>query len=90
MPHCDTRKTLRQISWLETQLRQAGPQALTVRVSTARQLGAFDPDTPALGALADLVPGSAFRGVLPLAPVAVVGLVAFLALVLIPPRSSAG
>jgi hypothetical protein len=72
----------RQISWLETKLRQAAPQALTVPVSTARQLGASIPTLPQLGALADLVPGSAVRAVLPLAPVAVVGLVAVLALLL--------
>lgn len=86
---CDA-ETLRQISWLETKLRQAAPQALTVRVSTVRQLGASIPTLPQLGALADLVPGSAFRAVLPLAPVAMIGLVAFLALMVIPPRSSAG
>ena len=78
---CDA-ETLRQISWLETKLRQAAPQALTVPVSTARQLGASIPTLPQLGALADLVPGSAVRAVLPLAPVAVVGLVAVLALLL--------
>jgi hypothetical protein len=77
---CDA-ETLRQISWLETKLRQAAPQALTVPVSTARQ-GASIPTLPQLGALADLVPGSAFRAALPLAPVAVVGLVAALALML--------
>jgi hypothetical protein len=78
---CDA-ETLRQISWLETKLRRAAPQALTVPVSTARQLGASIPTLPQLGALADLVPGSAFRAALPLAPVAAVGLVAALALML--------
>ena len=78
---CDA-DTLRQISWLETKLRQAAPQALTVPVSTARQLGASIPTLPQLGALADLVPGSAFRAALPLTPMAVVGLVAALALML--------
>jgi hypothetical protein len=75
-------ETRRQISWLETKLRQAAPQALTVPVSIARRLGASIPTLPQLGALADLVPGSAVRAALPLAPVAVVGLVSVLALVL--------
>ena len=78
---CDA-ETLRQISWLETKLRQAAPQALTVPVSTARQLGASVPRLPQLGALVDLVPGSAVRAALPLAPMAVVGFVAVLALIL--------
>ena len=88
---CDA-ETLRQISWLETKLRQAAPQALTVPVSTARQLGASIPTLPQLGALADLVPGSAVRASLPLAPVAVVGLVAILAFLLIraAPRGDQG
>jgi hypothetical protein len=53
-----------------------------VPVSTARQLGASIPTLPQLGALADLVPGSAVRAALPLAPMALVGLVAVLALML--------
>lgn len=79
---CDA-ETQRQISWLETKLRQAAPQALTVPASTPRQLGASLPTLAQLGALADLVPGSAVRAVLPLAPVAVVPLVTVAALVLI-------
>jgi hypothetical protein len=75
-------ETRRQISWLETKLRQAAPQALTVPVCPARQLSASIPTLSQLGALADLVPGSAVRAALPLAPVAVVGLVAVLALML--------
>lgn len=74
-------ETRRQISWLETKLRQAAPQALTVPVSTARQLGASIPTLP-LGALADLGARSAVRAASSLAPVAVVGLVAVLALML--------
>jgi hypothetical protein len=78
---CDA-ETLRQISWLETKLRQAAPQALTVPVSTARQFAASIPTFPQLGALADLVPGSAVRAALPLAPMAAIGLAAVLALLL--------
>ena len=77
---CDA-ETLRQISWLETKLRRAAPQALTVPVSTTQQLGASIPTLAQLGALADLVPSSAFRAALPLAPVAL-GLVAVLVLML--------
>jgi hypothetical protein len=78
---CDA-ETLRQISWLETKLRRAAPQALTVPVSTPRQLSASIPTLPQLGALADLVPGSAARAALPLAPGTMIGLVALLALLL--------
>jgi hypothetical protein len=78
---CDA-ETLRQISWLETKLRRAAPQALTVPVSTPRQLSASIPTLSQLGALADLVPGSAARAALPLAPGTMIGLVALLALML--------
>jgi hypothetical protein len=66
---CDA-ETLRQISWLETKMRQATPQALTVPAQTAQELAASIPGRWAVGAIADLVPGPALRRLLPLAPVA--------------------
>jgi hypothetical protein len=78
---CDA-ETLRQISWLETKLRQAAPQALTVPVSPARQAGASIPSLSQLRALADLLPGPAVRAALPPVTVVVGGLVAVLAFML--------
>jgi hypothetical protein len=66
---CDA-ETLRQIAWLETKMRQSAPQALAVPGNTGRELAASIPHRWALGTIADLVPGPALRGLLPLAPVA--------------------
>jgi hypothetical protein len=68
---CDTcdAETGRQIAWLETKLRQAAPQALTVPSETGRELIASIPASGETGALADLIPGAALRRILPLAPV---------------------
>jgi hypothetical protein len=68
---CDT-ETVRQIAWLETKLRHAAPQALTVSSPPGRELMASIPDHHQIGALADLVPGPGIRAMLPLAPVAAV------------------
>jgi len=65
---CDA-ETLRQIAWLETKMRQSAPQALATPGDTAAELAASIPHRWALGAIADLVPGPALRGLLPLAPV---------------------
>jgi hypothetical protein len=65
---CDA-ETLRQISWIETKLRQVAPQALTVPVSTGYELTASIPTFQQIGAVADLIPGPAFRGLVPLASI---------------------
>jgi len=78
--NCDA-ETLRQMSWLETKLRQTAPQALTVPVSTRYELTASVPTTQQIGAIADLMPGPALRGLTPFAPLAGVG--AMLALLLL-------
>ena len=65
---CDA-ETRRQISWLETKLRHAAPQALTVPSATGTELTASIPTRYQVGGLADLLPGPAFRALLPLAPV---------------------
>ena len=78
--NCDA-ETLRQMSWLETKLRQTAPQALTVPASTRYELTASVPTTQQIGAIADLMPGPALRGLTPLAPLAGVG--AMLALLLL-------
>ena len=61
---CDA-ETTRQISWLETKLRQSAPQALTVPSSTGRELLASIPSGDQVGAIIDLVPGPALRRLLP-------------------------
>ena len=65
--NCDA-ETLRQMSWLETKLRQIAPQVLTVPVSTRYELTASVPTTQQIGAIADLMPGPVLRGLAPLAP----------------------
>jgi hypothetical protein len=78
---CDA-ETVRQIAWLETKLRYTSPQALTVPSQRTRELVASIPDRREIGAIADLVPGPALRGLLPLAPLAtavVMGLAVVLA-----------
>jgi hypothetical protein len=77
---CDT-ETVRQLSWLETKLRQIAPQALTVPAATRYELTASIPTTPQIGAIADLMPGPALRGLAPLAPLA--GVFAMLAILLL-------
>ncbi len=78
--NCDT-ETVRQMSWLETKLRQIAPQALTVPAATRYELTASIPTTQQLGAIADLMPGPALRGLAPLAPLA--GVFAMLAILLL-------
>jgi hypothetical protein len=75
---CDT-DTIRQLAWLETKLRQAAPQALTVPSHTTRELAASMPSRDAIGAVVDLAPGPALRGLVPGAPLA--GALILLALV---------
>jgi hypothetical protein len=70
-------ETLRQISWLETKLRQSAPQALTVPSLTGRELLASIPAGDHIRAIIDLVPGPALRGVMPLASAAAAVLVVF-------------
>jgi hypothetical protein len=65
---CDG-ETARQVAWIETKLRQASPQALTVPPDTVRELGASLPNRADVAAIFDLVPGSAIRRVVPLAPI---------------------
>jgi hypothetical protein len=61
---CDA-ETTRQISWLETKLRQSAPQALTVPSLTGRELLASIPAGDQVGAIIDLVPGPALRRLVP-------------------------
>jgi hypothetical protein len=63
-------ETVRQMSWLETKLRQIAPQALTVPAATRYELSASIPTTPQIGAIADLLPGPALRALIPSAPLA--------------------
>jgi hypothetical protein len=65
---CDG-ETARQVAWIETKLRQASPQALTVPPDTVRELGASLPNRADVAAILDLVPGSAIRRAVPLAPI---------------------
>jgi hypothetical protein len=65
---CDG-ETARQISWLETKLRQASPQALTVPPDTVHELGASVPSRAEIVTVFDLVPGPVVRRLVPLAPV---------------------
>lgn len=82
---CDA-ETVRQISWLETKLRLAAPQALTVRPATRYELPAAIPTRQQIGAIADLAPAPTLRALAPLAPVA--GVLAMLAaLLLVPSRA---
>lgn len=62
-------ETAHQISWLETKLRQASPQALTVPPDTFHELGASVPSRAEIAAVFDLVPGPVARRLMPLAPV---------------------
>jgi hypothetical protein len=62
---CDA-ETTRQISWLETKLRQSAPQALTVPSPTGRELLASIPGRDEVGAIIDLVPGPALRRLVPM------------------------
>jgi hypothetical protein len=77
---CDT-ETIRQVAWLETKLRHAAPQALTVPGHTTRELAASIPSRDEIGAVVDLAPGPALRGLLAGMPVAG-ALILLLALVL--------
>jgi hypothetical protein len=61
---CDA-ETTRQISWLETKLRQSAPQALTVPRPTGRDLLTSIPGGDQVGAIIDLVPGPALRRLVP-------------------------
>jgi hypothetical protein len=57
---CGT-ETARQISWLESKLRHAAPQALSVPTPATSELVASMPSTDQVGALVDLVPGPVIR-----------------------------
>jgi hypothetical protein len=59
----------RQIAWLETKLRHAGAQALTVPSHAWRDVTASIPDLSEIGAVLDLVPGAVLRRLVPLSPV---------------------
>jgi hypothetical protein len=63
---------MRQISWLETKLRLAAPQALTVPPATRYELAAAIPTRQQIAAIADLIPGPALRGLAAPAPFAAV------------------
>jgi hypothetical protein len=82
--HCDA-ETVRQIAWLETKLRLAAPQALTVPAATGYELAAAIPTRQQIGAVADLVPARTLRGLVPLAALAGV-FVMLVALALVPAR----
>jgi hypothetical protein len=83
---CDA-ETSRQISWLETKLRQSAPQALTVPVPAGRELFASIPSSDQVGAIIDLVPGPALRRLMPMTA-AVAMLVVFGVVVLKAPSSA--
>ena len=73
-------ETARQVSWLETRLRHAAPQALTTPAPVLTEVVASIPTGAQVGAMFDLLPGPALRA---LAPVAVVvGTVATIGLLL--------
>ena len=74
-------ETDRQIAWLETKLRHAGAQALTVPNDAWRDVIASIPDRREIGAVLDLASGPALRRLVPLSPVTGV-VVAMMALIL--------
>jgi len=59
----------RLIAWLETKLRHAGGQALTVPSHAWRDVTASIPDRSEIGAVLDLVPGAALRRLVPVSSV---------------------
>jgi hypothetical protein len=80
---CDA-ETRRQLSWLETKLRQSAPQALTVPSPTGRELLASIPSGDQVGAILDLVPGPALRRLVPMMSAVAVFLIFGLVLVTAP------
>ena len=60
-------ETRRQISWLETHLRHAAPQALSVPAQPLTELVASIPTRAQVGAVVDLLPGPAVRTLAPFA-----------------------
>lgn len=63
---CDT-ETGRQISWLETKLRHAAPQALSVPAAAITDVAASIPTGTQVAAVADLLPGPVLRAISPVA-----------------------
>ena len=60
-------ETARQMSWLETQLRHAAPQALSIPTPFTTEVIASIPTRAQVAQLVDLLPGPAFRALGPLA-----------------------
>jgi hypothetical protein len=60
-------ETRRQMSWLETQLRHAAPQALSIPAQSLTELVASIPTRAQVGVVVDLLPGPAVRALVPFA-----------------------
>jgi hypothetical protein len=73
---CDA-ETTRQISWLETKLRQSAPQALTVPRAMGWELLTSVPGGDQVGEIIDLVPGPVLRRLVPRTSAMVVLVVGF-------------
>lgn len=71
---CDA-ETIRQMSWLQTRLRLAAGQTLTVPAATRYEFAAAIPSRQQIGAIADLMPAPTRRGLAPLAPLASIALI---------------
>lgn len=79
-------ETRRQIDWLDTKIRHAAPQPLTVPSRTRDELAGSIPSLAEATALADRAPGALLRRLRPVSPLAGAALAVVALAVLVGPR----